>query len=258
MTIQLHLIPSPDPLPADTTSDELEIHSELPQPVFSDKNIRVFALSALAQESNKSTNGSPIARARSKRSRSPTPPNLQQNGQKRLQNGHADEDTLEHQIQNDLRDEGLPLDWWGRGFHPRHLTGPRASEWRALVLRDMFRGGQHSPPAANNSDSVSKDKSYIDTPGRRLASPAYNNARLPSPNHAKKVALSYLVIGPPRRGKFLPNKAKEQGVKPGPDFSKLVAGIPVELPDGTVVEPASCAGPGGSPPMVRFDDIASQ
>jgi ribonuclease Z len=54
---------------------------------------------------------------------------------------------------------------------------------------------------------------------------------------SKQVALSYLFKTYPQRGKFLPQKAKELGVKPGPLFAKLTKGESITLDNGTVITP---------------------
>ncbi|KAI5795903.1 beta-lactamase-like protein [Pyronema domesticum] len=51
------------------------------------------------------------------------------------------------------------------------------------------------------------------------------------------VSLCYIVMLHPQRGKFLPKRAKELGVKPGPDFSKLSSGQSVVTADGNTITP---------------------
>jgi len=66
--------------------------------------------------------------------------------------------------------------------------------------------------------------------------PASMVQELPKPyNLPRRTAMSYIVKGYPQRGRFDPVKAKALGVKPGPSFSHLVAGIPVTLEDGSVI-----------------------
>ncbi|GAA5914929.1 hypothetical protein JCM6882_008111 [Rhodosporidiobolus microsporus] len=101
-------------------------------------------------------------------------------------------------------------------FNPSHLRGADASTWRDHVLRDMFRGESFAPRPFLPPPSPS---------GRRIPTPAYLAQSLPPLAHGfKPSALSYLVIGPRKRGKFLPEKAKALGVKPGKAFSKLIGG----------------------------------
>jgi len=57
------------------------------------------------------------------------------------------------------------------------------------------------------------------------------------------IALSYIVTLHPQRGKFLPGKARELGVIPGPDFSRLTAGEAITTPNGNVVQPADVMEP---------------
>ncbi|BGP19471.1 hypothetical protein JCM10213_006291 [Rhodosporidiobolus nylandii] len=101
-------------------------------------------------------------------------------------------------------------------FTPSRLTGDEAAAWRNLVLRDMFRGEAFEPrPPPHQPPSPG---------GRRGHTPAYLPASLPPMRDSTPSTLSYLVIGPRKRGKFLPEKAKALGVQPGKAFSKLIAG----------------------------------
>ena len=56
-------------------------------------------------------------------------------------------------------------------------------------------------------------------------------------------SLAYALVEDARPGKFYPERAVALGVKPGPDFSRLKSGHPVELPDGKVVRPEEVVGP---------------
>ena len=51
------------------------------------------------------------------------------------------------------------------------------------------------------------------------------------------IAMSYIIRGQRRRGKFLPMKAMELGVPFGPSFSRLTKGESVQSPDGKTVTP---------------------
>jgi ribonuclease Z len=128
------------------------------------------------------------------------------------------------------------LDWFGRGVRPAHLEGRHASEWRGMVVSDMFRGGRGYVPQPDPS-------------GRHFYSPAWTHASLP-PYTSAPFATSYLVVGPAVRGQFLPKEAQAQGVKPGPDFAKLIAGQLIDLPDGKQLDLARCF-TAGAPAAVR-------
>ena len=56
-------------------------------------------------------------------------------------------------------------------------------------------------------------------------------------------SVGYALVEADRRGRFDRERAEELGVPVGPAFSKLHAGEPVELEDGTVVEPDEVVGP---------------
>jgi ribonuclease Z len=127
------------------------------------------------------------------------------------------------------REEKAELDWFARSFSPAKLTGSQASKWRSMVISDMFRSGDL----------------YVSQPAkdRWLPSPAWNHVPLPE-CRAPPIAVSYLVVGPKVRGQFLPEEAKKQGVKPGPDFARITAREEVLLPDGTPVDLDRCFTPG--------------
>ncbi len=56
-------------------------------------------------------------------------------------------------------------------------------------------------------------------------------------------SVGYALVEADRRGRFDRERAEALGVPVGPAFSKLHAGEPVELEDGTVVEPDEVVGP---------------
>jgi ribonuclease Z len=56
-------------------------------------------------------------------------------------------------------------------------------------------------------------------------------------------ALAYSLVEKPRPGKFYPKKAKALGVPEGVLWSKLQHGLPVKLPNGSVVKPEKVVGP---------------
>jgi len=56
-------------------------------------------------------------------------------------------------------------------------------------------------------------------------------------------SVGYALVEDERKGRFFRGKAEELGVPVGPKFSRLHEGEPVELADGTVVEPEQVVGP---------------
>lgn len=56
-------------------------------------------------------------------------------------------------------------------------------------------------------------------------------------------SVGYALVESDRRGRFDRERAEELGVPVGPAFSKLHRGEPIELEDGTVVEPDEVVGP---------------
>ena len=70
----------------------------------------------------------------------------------------------------------------------------------------------------------------------RKAWPGANIVGLPACKPSR-VALSYIIRNHRQRGKFLPLKAKELNVKPGPLWSQLARGESVQASDGRTVTP---------------------
>ncbi|HKJ59459.1 MAG TPA: ribonuclease Z [Halobacteriales archaeon] len=56
-------------------------------------------------------------------------------------------------------------------------------------------------------------------------------------------SVGYALVEDERKGRFFRGKAEELGVPVGPKFGRLHEGEPVELEDGTVVEPEQVVGP---------------
>ncbi|KAF3929547.1 hypothetical protein ABW19_dt0204906 [Dactylella cylindrospora] len=140
------------------------------------------------------------------------------------------------------------------------------------------RGEGQSPPkrpkldseAANDSEATwdnilddSAPEQPNDTPifpkGRPLRRPwpAAMTRSLPGTIPSGST-LSYMVNIADVRGKFLPQKAKELGVSPGPDFRTLAQGGTIVLPDGTVVEGQHCLEPPRKIPGMAFLDIPDE
>ncbi|MFB6295823.1 MAG: ribonuclease Z [Halobacteriales archaeon] len=59
----------------------------------------------------------------------------------------------------------------------------------------------------------------------------------------RTTAVGYALIEAERKGRFDRERAEELGVPVGPKFSRLHEGKPVELEDGTVVDPEQVVGP---------------
>jgi len=59
----------------------------------------------------------------------------------------------------------------------------------------------------------------------------------------RTTAVGYVLIEEERKGRFDREKAEDLGVPVGPKFSRLHEGEPVELEDGTVVDPEQVVGP---------------
>ncbi|MBW0475956.1 hypothetical protein O181_015671 [Austropuccinia psidii MF-1] len=96
-------------------------------------------------------------------------------------------------------------------------------------------------------DDMFRSEDLPREPSTNKFRPAYSYERLRAPKSQLNAdPVSYLVVGPRLRGKFLPEKAKALGVKPGPDFAKLVNGQSIEVDGGRLVSGDMCI-EGGSP-----------
>lgn len=55
--------------------------------------------------------------------------------------------------------------------------------------------------------------------------------------------IAYALVEDQRPGKFYPEKAKDLGLEPGPEYSRLQKGESIELSDGRTVDPSQVLGP---------------
>ncbi|EGG02938.1 uncharacterized protein MELLADRAFT_90551 [Melampsora larici-populina 98AG31] len=120
------------------------------------------------------------------------------------------------------------------------------SAWLDSVLQDMFR------PTITGSRKPKPDTKTGPTP-------AYSYDKLEAPTSPiSSEPSSYFIVGPKHRGKFLPNKAKELGVKPGPDFSKLAKGEDLVLKDGRIIEGKMCLEGGSDGSAFYISNVANK
>ncbi|KAG0639958.1 hypothetical protein HOY80DRAFT_960671 [Tuber brumale] len=136
-------------------------------------------------------------------------------------------------------EEGDPLD------APEPSADTLAESLPAPSHPDMGRSRSTSPPK-RPKPTPERDPNLSTTlppSGKTRAPwPASTIRSLPQ-SHPTRIALSYIVTLHPQRGKFLPAKAEELGVIPGPDFSRLTAGEAITTPNGNVVQPADVMEP---------------
>ncbi|GAA5875077.1 hypothetical protein JCM3774_003421 [Rhodotorula dairenensis] len=202
LSLQTIVAPSPLDRPVDV----------LPKPVHADQNLVVYAFPLEASTSSlnpPAASGEPSASLPAPSATTPSSPS-----RKRRRSPSASPPPRPKSPPGEASTSFYPA---SASFNPARLVGQEASDWRSLVLRDMFRG-THFEPAPPPQPPASPS-------GRRIASPAYLPQPLPPFERLRGAqALSYLVVGPRLRGKFLPEKAREAGVKPGKAFAKLVNG----------------------------------
>jgi len=109
------------------------------------------------------------------------------------------------------------------------------------IIDDMFRASGATRP-----------------PGCKSRTPAYSYERLQVPDEPFNTdPVSYLVIGPRLRGKFLPEKARRLGVKPGPDFAKLVNGESIQVNAENLVTSDMCVEGGSAGSAFLLSSIVS-
>lgn len=198
------------------------------QRVLEDENLAVYALPTLPERQTsdgRAEDRSPLLLKRKLGSRSPSPL-----PRKRPHTVAATSTSASPQMNGSTSRES-PSD-------PSRLRGAEAETWRQSVIADMFGLSHLDPPLPPDSP---------------LRGSSYSRQRLPSPwdeasSSRRRVAISYLAIGPPQRGRFLPQKAKAFGVKPGPDFALLANGERLQVSSKTEdghtekrwVEPEEC------------------
>ncbi|BGP57816.1 hypothetical protein JCM8202v2_005463 [Rhodotorula sphaerocarpa] len=212
--------------------------AKLPEPIHADQNLVVYAfpLEATASEGPIEKDSAAAEMPASAPTRTPSSPS-----RKRRRSSSATPPPRAKSPPGETSASFYPS---SASFNPARLVGAEAAHWRSLVLRDMFRGTLFEPaPPPQPPASPS---------GRRIASPAYLPQPLPPfERRAAEQALSYLVVGPRLRGKFLPEKARAAGVKPGKAFARLVAGERVwvraqpQVPEARPAAAASATGADG-------------
>lgn len=107
------------------------------------------------------------------------------------------------------------------------------SDWCTKVIKDMFREPGYRRPSPQ--------------PGvPPQPSPAWDVKPLPPPEVSPGTSVAWLAVGPHIRGKFLVQKAKALGIRPGKDFGLLANGQSVTVGD-RVVQPEECLEPGQDP-----------
>lgn len=130
---------------------------------------------------------------------------------------------------------GLPglIQTWGFNDRERPLTvvtptGTREQVWAFLEALDTEPDFPVSVEEVSPGDVAFQGEDY-----RIEAMTADHDAP----------AVGYVLAEEERKGRFDRERAEELGVPVGPKFSRLHEGEPVELEDGTVVEPDEVVGP---------------
>lgn len=208
---------------------EFDVHdpSQETQPIHEDENIRVWAMAlqgTLASRRASSEGEKTYATDSDGEVESPAMKPEQakldsdQGLRKRIVNNMFDSDWNRDQlVQSKLKDIKLPAVVWVRDPETKTLT-------------------PHTCFDIHNTAPLTPETDVL----VRTPWPASTVEELPPASGLPgKVAMSYIIKGHAQRGSFSPKKAKELGLKPGPKFSALVAGKPVESDDGkhTIITP---------------------
>lgn len=124
---------------------------------------------------------------------------------------------------------------------PLDAPGPSAEDIAESLPTSSSRSRSRSTsPSKRPKHTPERDPNLSTTlppPGKTRAPwPASVVRQLPR-SQPCRIALSYIVTLHPQRGKFLPGKAIELGIKPGPSFSRLAAGETLTAPNGNIVRP---------------------
>lgn len=124
------------------------------------------------------------------------------------------------------------------------------------VVEDMFCSNWTMDTMIEDGPPLNENDMMMDPPKRPRSEerdsqlstrpPPPGKTRAPWPASAVRnlprstpspVAMSYIITLRPVRGRFLPKKAIALGIKPGPDFARVVAGEILTLANGNVVKP---------------------
>ncbi|KAG0643688.1 hypothetical protein HOY80DRAFT_1020082 [Tuber brumale] len=139
-----------------------------------------------------------------------------------------------------MAEEGDPLDAPGPSTDTSVESLPTSSS-----RPDMCRSRSTSP--SKRSKLIPERDPNLSTtlppPGKTRAPWPVSTVHSLPRSRPTRISLSYIVTLHPQRGKFPPVKARELGVIPGPDFSRLTAGEAITTPNGNVVQPADVMEP---------------
>lgn len=189
-----------------------------PEPDYKDENIQVWSVPVFMEPTS--------ARSAKKRKRSPS--------------GTDDDARSQEEVDQEVR-EAVVKDMFG------------SSRWKLDTLREMRLKDVKLPAKVFVRNAKGHIEQYTGPlpDGKsgcpdidvlvRLPWPATQVERLPETEPSKQ-AMSYIVKGHPRRGKFDPEAAKRLGVAKH-DFKKIAAGQSVTAKDGTIVAPEMIVGP---------------
>lgn len=136
-------------------------------------------------------------------------------------------------------------------FHGDHFLGiPGLVQTMSLMDRERTLEIYGPPGTEERISSLLKIPSYTlrfeieirnVSPGEEIQRDGYRIETAEIDHSAP--GIGYALVEDDRPGKFYPKKAKELGIEPGPQYSRLQQGESIELSDGQVVEPEQVMGP---------------
>lgn len=200
------------------------------QPDWVDSHIQAWTMAISPSTESGSAGQSPNSRKRShtEYSEAPFPMNLfggdPSAGEKAKDKAHADQDLRKHVV-SEMFDSSWRLDQ----LEEHRLS--EVTEGTPMFIRDPDTNKlrRYRPPRRND-DAPIPDITVL----TRKAWPGVNVQELP-PSKPSPVALSYIIRNHYQRGKFLPQKAKDLNVPPGPLWAKLTRGESVQSSDDKTV-----------------------
>ncbi len=136
-------------------------------------------------------------------------------------------------------------------FHGDHFLGiPGLIQTMSLMDRER-KLEIYGPPGTQEKISnliqipIYTEKFEVEikelTPGNQIQREEYY-IETAEPDHSIN-EIAYALTEKQRPGKFYPEKAKELGLEPGPEYARLQKGESVKLSDGSIVKPDQVLGP---------------
>lgn len=145
--------------------------------------------------------------------------------------GTSDKARTDQNLRKDVVSEMFNSSWRLDELEERPLSEVNDTTQMFIRNRDTNKLERYKPPPRDDRTPIPNI-----TVLTRKAWPGAKIVGLPACKPSP-VAISYIIRNHRQRGKFLPLKAKELNVKPGPQWSQLARGESVQASDGKTVTP---------------------